>query len=177
MIVILHRVLCIVWINTNVLHLLDSQLQINLLYLKFQDDQPDVQGLAVLLSSERYATNSPIGMWHKHHNAFHTVGLKYIILQFSWIQQHIIFLFLVVPSLDKFYAIQAKLWSWIDVDFGDSFLLPYCQLKFVILCSEYSDVAAYRLSLGEDTKAINQLVCSFLFSLCVHCMSSLLLYP
>ncbi|KAM0845315.1 hypothetical protein ACQ4PT_056472 [Festuca glaucescens] len=46
------------------------------------DEQPDVQGLAVLLSSERYATNSPI---------------------------------------------------------------------------EYSDVAAYRLSLGEDTKAINQL--------------------
>lgn len=31
-------------------------------YFKFQDDQPDVQGLAVLLSSERYATNSPIGM-------------------------------------------------------------------------------------------------------------------
>ncbi|KAG2554844.1 hypothetical protein PVAP13_9KG584400 [Panicum virgatum] len=47
-----------------------------------EDEQPDVQGLAVLLSSERYATNSPI---------------------------------------------------------------------------EYSDVAAYRLSLGEDTKAINQL--------------------
>uniref|UniRef100_M8D737 Protein PIR n=1 Tax=Aegilops tauschii TaxID=37682 RepID=M8D737_AEGTA len=47
-----------------------------------KDEQPDVQGLAVLLSSERYATNSPI---------------------------------------------------------------------------EYSDVAAYRLSLGEDTKAINQL--------------------
>ncbi|VAI09811.1 unnamed protein product [Triticum turgidum subsp. durum] len=48
-----------------------------------EDEQPDVQGLAVLLSSERYATNSPI---------------------------------------------------------------------------EYSDVAAYRLSLGEDTKAINQLL-------------------
>lgn len=47
-----------------------------------EDEQPDVQGLAVLLSSERYATNSPI---------------------------------------------------------------------------EYCDVAAYRLSLGEDTKAINQL--------------------
>ncbi|CAM0148045.1 unnamed protein product [Urochloa decumbens] len=47
-----------------------------------EDEQPDVQGLAVLLSSERYATNSPI---------------------------------------------------------------------------EYSDVAAYRLSLGEDTKTINQL--------------------
>ncbi|CAD6209520.1 unnamed protein product [Miscanthus lutarioriparius] len=47
-----------------------------------EDEQPDVQGLAVLLSNERYATNSPI---------------------------------------------------------------------------EYSDVAAYRLSLGEDTKAINQL--------------------
>ncbi|RCV46586.1 hypothetical protein SETIT_9G543000v2 [Setaria italica] len=47
-----------------------------------EDEQPDVQGLAVLLSSERYATNSPI---------------------------------------------------------------------------EYSDVAAYRLSLGEDTKAINQM--------------------
>lgn len=30
--------------------------------LSFQDEQPDVQGLAVLLSSERYATNSPIGM-------------------------------------------------------------------------------------------------------------------
>lgn len=28
----------------------------------------------------------------------------------------------------------------------------------VSLCAEYSDVAAYRLSLGEDTKAINQLV-------------------
>ncbi|CAM0870705.1 unnamed protein product [Alopecurus aequalis] len=47
-----------------------------------EDEQPEVQGLAVLLSSERYATSSPI---------------------------------------------------------------------------EYSDVAAYRLSLGEDTKAINQL--------------------
>ncbi|XP_058101351.1 protein PIR [Magnolia sinica] len=47
-----------------------------------EDDQPDVQGLAVLLSTERHATNSPI---------------------------------------------------------------------------EYSDVAAYRLSLAEDTKAINQL--------------------
>ncbi|XP_072962795.1 protein PIR isoform X1 [Typha angustifolia] len=47
-----------------------------------EDEQPDVQGLAVLLSSERYATNSPI---------------------------------------------------------------------------EYGDVASYRLSLGEDTKAINQL--------------------
>jgi hypothetical protein len=35
-------------------------------------------------------------------------------------------------------------------------------MKFVILYSEYSDVAAYRLSLGEDTKAINQLVCSSL---------------
>ncbi|BAS82247.1 Os03g0143800 [Oryza sativa Japonica Group] len=53
-----------------------------------EDEQPDVQGLAVLLSSERYATNSPI---------------------------------------------------------------------------EYSDVAAYRLSLGEDTKAINQLVCNRIF--------------
>ncbi|XP_008809659.1 protein PIR [Phoenix dactylifera] len=47
-----------------------------------EDEQPDVQGLSVLLSSERYATNSPI---------------------------------------------------------------------------EYGDVAAYRLSLAEDTKAINQL--------------------
>lgn len=36
--------------------------QMNLLHFKFQDEQPDVQGLAVLLSSERYATNSPIGM-------------------------------------------------------------------------------------------------------------------
>lgn len=37
--------------------------------LFFQDDQPDVQGLAVLLSTERCATQSPIGMisfsvWH-----------------------------------------------------------------------------------------------------------------
>ncbi|PNT78224.1 hypothetical protein BRADI_1g75492v3, partial [Brachypodium distachyon] len=53
------------------------------LHLLPRDEQPDVQGLAVLLSSERYATNSHI---------------------------------------------------------------------------EYSDVAAYRISLGEDTKAINQLV-------------------
>lgn len=30
--------------------------------LFFQDDQPDVQGLAVLLSTERCATQSPIGM-------------------------------------------------------------------------------------------------------------------
>lgn len=51
--------------------------QISLLYLKFQDDQPDVQGLAVLLSSERYATNSPIGMCHKHNDAFHTAGLSW----------------------------------------------------------------------------------------------------
>jgi len=39
----------------------------NLLHFKFQDEQPDVQGLAVLLSSERYATNSPIGMWQTWH--------------------------------------------------------------------------------------------------------------
>lgn len=30
--------------------------------LFIQDDQPDVQGLAVLLSTERCATQSPIGM-------------------------------------------------------------------------------------------------------------------
>jgi hypothetical protein len=38
-----------------------------------------------------------------------------------------------------------------------------------MLYSEYSDVAAYRLSLGEDTKAINQLVC---FSVIVMCLSA-----
>lgn len=32
--------------------------------------------------------------------------------------------------------------------------------KFFVF-SEYSDVAAYRLSLSEDTKALNQLVCQF----------------
>ena len=31
------------------------------IFLGFQDEQPDVQGLAVLISSERCATNSPIG--------------------------------------------------------------------------------------------------------------------
>ena len=53
-------VVCILRISTNVLRLLDSDFK--LISFKFQDEQPDVQGLAVLLSSERYATNSPIGM-------------------------------------------------------------------------------------------------------------------
>jgi hypothetical protein len=42
-----------------------------------------------------------------------------------------------------------------------------CLSYTIILFSsvEYTDVSAYRLSLSEDTKALNQLVCGFCFLL------------
>jgi hypothetical protein len=44
-----------------------------------------------------------------------------------------------------------------------------CLSYTIILFSsvEYTDVSAYRLSLSEDTKALNQLVCGFCFSFCL----------
>lgn len=45
--------------------------------------------------------------------------------------------------------------SWYT-DFNVSLCIAF--FSILLLCAEYGDVAAYRLSLGEDTKAINQLV-------------------
>jgi len=76
----------------------------------------------------------------------------------GWCLDSTLYFFLVILSKQNFG-------TWINIKCCHSFLMLYYRLKFVISCSEYSDVAAYRLSLGEDTKAINQLVCSSSFSL------------